>query len=64
MIKSTDVRTTKVDGETYANVEDLIRKINEHGLTVGTAFTVPEFKNVYSMAYCHIEELLELIKEH
>lgn len=63
MIKNTDVRTTKVDGETYANVDDLIRKINEHGLTVSTAFGIPEFKNVYSMAYVHIEELLELIKE-
>ena len=63
-MKSTDVRTTKIDGETYANIDDLIKKINEHGEIVSTAFTMPEFKNAYIMAYCHIEELIELIRDY
>lgn len=64
MIKGTDVRTTKINGETYANINDLIRKINEHGTAVSTAFTKEEFKRAYEMGYVHITELLELIKDY
>lgn len=59
-----DVRKTKINGEVYVNIDDLINKINQHGDKISTAFTVPEFKNTYIMAYVHIEELLELIKEY
>lgn len=64
MIKSTDVRTIRKEGETYANVNDLIKKINEHGTTVSTAFKIEEFRRAYEMGYVHITELLELIKEY
>jgi len=63
-MKNTDVRTIRKDGETYANVNDLIRKINEHGTVVSTAFKIEEFRRAYEMGYVHITELLELIKEH
>ena len=63
-MKGVDVRTKKIDGETYANIDDLIKKINDHGTTVSTAFKMEEFKQVYISAYCHIEELLELIKNY
>lgn len=63
-MKSTDVRTVRKDGETYANIGDLIKKIDAHGTTVSTAFKTEEFKQVYILAYCHIGELLELIKNY
>ena len=63
-MKGVDVRTKKIDGETYANIDDLIKKINQHGEKISTAFTVPEFREVYTLAYCHILELIELIKEY
>lgn len=63
-MKGVDVRTTKINGETYANVDDLIKKINQHGMGICKAFTMEEFREVYTLAYCHIEELLELIKNY
>lgn len=63
-MKNTDVRTTKINGETYINSHDLILKINEHGERVSGAFSLPEFREVYTLAYCHILELIELIREY
>lgn len=63
-MKSVDVRTTKVNGETYINSHDLILKINEHGEKVSSAFDLPEFRQCYELAYLHIIELIELIREY
>lgn len=63
-MKNTSVRTTKIDGEVYINAEDLISKINQHGMDISKAFAMKEFREVYTLAYCHIEELLELIKNY
>ena len=63
-MKSTDVRTTKIDGETYINIDDLIKRINEHGSGVSTAFRIEEFRECYELAYLHILELIELIRDY
>lgn len=63
-MKSVDVRTIRKDGETYANIDDLIKKINEHGEKVSGAFNLPEFRQCYELAYLHIIELIELIREY
>lgn len=59
-----NVDVKRIDGKKYADIDDLIKAINEHGVKVGSAWRVPEFKQVYDLAYCHIIDILELIKEY